>query len=751
MEHLFADVLLPLSAPPYTFAVPESLRPTIEEGCAVAVPLGMRKIYTGIVWRLHDTPPERGTVKSIIRQLYPHRMVPRSQMELWRWMSDYYMCTAGEVMRVALPSMMKAEGFSVSEFDADVFSPRTQPVVSLNPAIGGKERLDEILGSLSRARKQRAAIEDIVERVGLENIFSGYVPRSQIALSSAQLSALCDKGILTVRNLCLRQESVRPVFDLPVLTPAQREALERMDSLFESKNTVLLHGVMSSGKSEVFLTRAAQTLSSGGDVLILLPEISVTAQFADRVRKMFGESVMLYHSRLTDRARAQAYVDIMRAETPRIVVGVRSAMFLPLKSLKLIVVDEEHDSSYKQQDPAPRYNARDAAQMLARFSGAKTILSSATPSLESYSNAASGRYGLVRLSERYGNSPSPQIVVSDTLRSVKRGERKLHFNKELLDAMSAAVDSGRQLLLFQNRRGMAPYVECAECGWSARCSWCGVAMSLHSDGLRCHYCGRTSPVPASCPSCGKHSVRPCGFGTEKIEQSLSDLMPFARVARLDRDTATSSAAYARMIGDFEKGNTDILVGTQIVSKGFDFEKLSVVGVLNADNLLNFPDFRASERAFATLTQISGRAGRRSERGEVVIQTSQKDNPVIGYVVSGDYDAFAQYALRERAVFGYPPYSRLVSVSVRHKDRNICMKASQEAARRLRAVFGGGVLGPQAPIVEFVAGKYCQVIMIKIGRSSSHSAACGRLAQIIRAVADDADFKGVAVVPDVDPQ
>lgn len=749
MARRFADVLLPLAAPMYTFSIPDSLSERIGEGCLVAVPLGARKIYTGVVWRMHSTPPQHETVKPILGILYPERAVSASQMKFWEWMAEYYMCRTGEVMRSALPARLKAEGFSAEEFEADVFSPRKQRFVALGPEVRSLENLDKILAAMKRSPKRRAAVQDLAARLG-SSPFEGRVPRNFVSLNTEQLSALERQGILRVFE-DEPSQSGQPSFELPALTEAQNEASKQIETCFADKDTVLLHGVMSSGKSEVFLSLAARTLSAGGDVLVLLPEISVTAQFVRRVQRIFGEDgVTLYHSGLTDRARAEAYVRIMRAGTPQIVVGTRSALFLPFRSLRLIVVDEEHDSSYKQADPAPRYSGRDAALMLARICGAKSILSSATPSLESYSNALGGRYGLVRLTQRYGDSPAPQIVLSDTSRAVRRGERKLHFNKQLIDATAGAVEEGRQVLLFQNRRGLAPYVECTECGWSARCEMCGVAMTLHSDGLRCHYCGRTAPMPEICPSCSKRAVAACGFGTEKIEDVLARLLPFARTARLDRDTATSEAAYRRTVDDFENGRTDILVGTQIITKGFDFERLSVVGVLNADNLLNFPDFRASERAFATLTQISGRAGRRNVRGTVIIQTSQPENPVLQQVVAGDYEAFARDALHERAVFGYPPYSRIVSITLRHADSRTLCDAAQDTAARLRTVFGADVLGPQAPAVEFTAGRHNSVIMVKVRRDVPMSEARRSIAAAIEAVSRDKRYKGIHIIPNVDP-
>ncbi len=536
-----------------------------------------------------------------------------------------------------------------------------------------------------------------------------------------------------------------------------------------------MFGVPSSGKSEIAFHAIASTLAKGRDVLLLLPEISLTTQFIKRVRKVFGEQAVVYHSGLSDRRRAETYLRLVRSGGGSLIVGARSALFLPMKRLGLVVVDEEQDASYKQQDPAPRYNARDAAVVLAHLhgGGARVVLMSATPSLETWMNATSGKYGLVRLTERFGGTLPPSVMISDTLRAVKRGERRSHFNKELLDRIGGALSRGEQVILFQNRRGIAPYIECTGCGWVPRCNHCGIPMSVHRGALQCHYCGASSELPSVCPSCGDMSLTTRGFGTEKIEEELARLFPSARASRLDRDSAGSERAYSRIINDFEHGAADILVGTQMITKGLDFAGVSLVGVLNADNLLNYPDFRASERAYQLIAQVAGRAGRREARGEVVIQTASPGNPVIGRAAAGDYEAMTAELLAERAMYGYPPYSRLISVMLRHADREVLSAAARRFRELLRVSldhpaasrhpFMGGepalrhpaaesvaVLGPQPPVVEKIKGEYALLFLLKVPRSEPMSAVRETLQSAIRTLLTDPAFRKVTVTPNVDP-
>ena len=761
----FADIVLPLAQPAYTFAVPEGM--TLAEGQAVLVQFGANRYYTGIVWRLHDRRPDFRRIKPVLRPLYGVQLLGEEQRRFWEWVASYYMCSLGEVMRVALPALMKPSGSSEEEFAAGEFRPRSETWFSLREEFRSEERLHELFEKLGRrAPRQYEALLEIVAALLPDPQNAAGIPASDNALattaacsdvvpeaagtpsdtapmaadaasaptsgdpsesssdapseggtsaSDASLSASCDaeallaaplppealagaiprrllaaerpvlhqlerKGVIRTEERERQPGAAQDVrFRLPTLSPAQGRCLTQIRELFASRTGVLLHGVTGSGKTEIYIHLIAETLRCGDDVLLLVPEIALTAQLVERMERIFGSRVTVYHSRLTERARTETYLRLCRSEGGEFVVGARSALFLPLRRLRLVVVDEEHDTSYKQSDPAPRYNARDCAVVAASLFGGHVLLGSATPSLETWLNAARGKYGKVVLGERYGEARPPRIVISDTLRAVKRGERKAHFNKQLLDAIGERLDRGEQVMLFQNRRGFSPYVECPECGWTARCPNCNVTLTYHRGGsserLVCHYCGHTEAVPVKCPACRVTDLAPRGFGTEKVEEEIARLFPRARVARLDRDSVTSECAFRSIVAGFARHDTDILVGTQMISKGFDFGGVSLVGILNADNLVNSPDFRATERAFQLMTQVAGRAGRRAVPGEVIIQTSDPASPVIRQVAASDYEAMARQQLAERHTFFYPPYARLVALTLRHRDLNIPYSAS----------------------------------------------------------------------------
>ena len=762
----YAEIVLPIAGPCYTFAVPPELAEGIRPGSAVSVQFGPRKITTGIVRSLsHEKPPYKN-IKPVLSLLFPEPVVDAAQMQLWEWMSAYYMCTLGEVMRVALPSMLKPSGFSAEEFSQDEFRPRTVRFAALSPAVRTEQQLHETCEKLRRkAPKQYDALVGLIDRLGKE-VFTGDVPRNALKSETAALAALQKKGFITLTEREVEgAKFAEEIFPLPRLTDAQQTAFEGLREVLRHRETALLFGVPSSGKSEVCFHAIAATLARGRDVLLLLPEISLSTQFVRRVRNVFGDRVMLYHSGLTDRRRAEVYVRLMKAEGGSLVVGVRSSVFLPLRRLGLVVVDEEQDGSYKQQDPAPRYNARDTAIVLARLHNARVILASATPSLETWTNGGNGhsesgnghggtnnaKYGFVELSERFGDAPAPEVIISDTIRSVKRGERRSHFNKELLDRISQTLARGEQAILFQNRRGIAPYLECADCGSVPRCGHCGIPMTVHRSTLRCHYCGAQEALPSVCPKCGGMNLSTRGFGTEKIEEELARLFTQARIARLDRDSAGSETAYNRIINGFEHGATDILVGTQMVTKGLDFAGVSLVGILNADNLLNHPDFRASERAYQLIAQVAGRAGRRDKRGEVVIQTADPGNRIICQAAATDFRGMAADILAERASFMYPPYTRLVSVMLRHADRDVLYAAARHYGDILRSAFRDRLLGPQPPVVEKIKGEYALVYLLKIPRNRAMSEIRETLAVAAKTLAADPHFRRVTVTPNVDPQ
>lgn len=749
----YADIILPLAQPAYTFAVPEGME--VAAGQAVAVQFGARKFYTGIVWRVHDRRPDFKRIKSIERVLYDGPLLSARQMAFWEWVASYYMCSVGEVMRVALPALMKPSGNSEEEFAEEEFRPRTECYVSLARELHDEVRFNEICEKLERrAPKQYEALLELAAADDETRIATGEVARRLLRADYAVLHTLERKGLVVSTQRERTVERGGSAFRLPELTSGQQSALDALREQYAAgKTTALLQGVTGSGKTEIYIHLIAEVLARGGDVLLLVPEIALTAQLIGRMERIFGSRVTPYHSKLTARRRTETYLRLNRSEGGEFVVGVRSSIFLPLKRLQLVVVDEEHDASYKQAEPAPRYNARDCAAVMARLFEGRALLGSATPSLETWLNAASGKYGRAVLTERYGDARPPEIFVSDTLRAAKRGERKAHFNKLLLDKIAETLDRGEQVMLFQNRRGFSPYVECSECGWTARCPHCNVTLTYHKGGrkLVCHYCGHTEDVPAKCPSCKVSDVIPMGFGTEKVEEEISRIFPEARVARLDRDSVTSERAFNAIIADFESRRTDILVGTQMITKGFDFAGVSLVGILNADNLLNNPDFRAAERAFQLMTQVAGRAGRRSDGGEVVIQTSEPGHPVIRQVVAGDFDDMARAQLAEREAFFYPPYARLTSLLLRHRDPAVLRSGVMELAARLRVRFGRRLLGPMTPPVDRIRGEYLVGLLLKIESGASSARARELLAAELKTFAENPAYKAVTVVVNVDPQ
>ena len=738
MQYRYADIILPLAQPAYTFAV--GAIESLSEGDAVAVQFGARAVYTGIVLRLHNTPPARGEAKPIIERLYERPLLSSLQIKFWQWLADYYMCHIGEVMRIALPSTIKPHARTSDEFRP--YMPEQERMLRLESS-----RLDDeaVAKSLGRAPRRRAVVEQLREG-------GGELPRSVVDADAATIAALVKMGVVTTFER-EAQPSLPPIEEpaLPLLSEPQTEALGALREALQTHNTALLHGVTSSGKTEIYAHLMAETLNRGEDVLFLVPEISLTTQLVARLRQMFGKRVTSYHSRLTPSRRTHTYMDVLRSPSGNLVVGPRSALFLPFERLGLVVIDEEHDASYKQTEPSPRYNGRDSAIMLAAMHGAKCVMGSATPSIESYANVLSGKYASVSLSARYGEAQPPRIIISDTIRAVKRGERKSHFNKVLLDKIAERLECGEQVMLFQNRRGYAPYVECPECGWTARCPHCNVSLTQHRAGgvMQCHYCGYKSPTPSRCPACRRAEVRPMGFGTERIEEVVGELFPSARVLRLDGDTATSDGAYNRIISAFAAREADILIGTQIISKGLDFDGVTLIGILNADNLLNAPDFRAAERAWQTIVQIAGRAGRRNARGEVVVQTAEPSHPLFAMLDEACYEQMAATLLAERKMFSYPPYSRLIRITLRDSVAERLVAASEALGRRLRERFSSRVVGPAAPLIDRIRQQYIVEIMVKIEASASAARARSIIRDEVAQIRAVSQYRQVTIICDVD--
>ncbi len=749
---LYAQVVLPLAQPLYSFSVDESL--AVEVGDAVVVQFGSSRYYTGLVWSISTERPSYPRLKPILRKLYAHPLIGESERRLWEWIADYYMCSLGEVMRLALPSLAKPSATSFVELIERAIEPPTELFISLCEELQTEESLAEYVERHKRRSPRRV---EILDRIALlveeRNACDGFVPRRLVEATSQQLMSLRAKGLIRSEQRPRERftSGATNNFLCPTLSAIQQRALDEIHSAHVKHKVALLHGVTGSGKTEIYIHLIAEELSKGRDVLVLVPEIVITSQLIERLERIFEGRTTTYHSRLTPIRRGQTFLRLAASTGGELVVGVRSSIFLPMRNPGLIVVDEEHDPGYKQSDMQPRYNARDCAVVMSRLYGANVVLGSATPSLESYMNAISGKYQYVEIKERWGSGVLPEIIVSDTIRSVKRGERKVHFNFDLIRNIERSLSANEQVILFQNRRGYAPYIQCRTCGYSPRCPHCNVTLTQHKSTSRmeCHYCGFTMERPHVCPNCETQDMSTMGFGTEKVEEEVMRLFPEARIARLDGDTSTSESAYKRIVHGFEQRQTDILVGTQILTKGFDFEGVTTVGILNADNLLSQPDFRAAERAYQLMMQVAGRAGRHNDRGRVVIQTSQPQHPVIRYVAAGDYHSMAQVELNERKAFGYPPYSHLIRFMLRNKDYELLRHAAHALAQSLNKKFGNRVMGPVSSALEMLRGEHRAEILLKIESGASMKLARHLITEVLASIAQDSTFKGVIITTDVD--
>ena len=747
---LYAQVVLPLAQPMYTFSVDEALGVGI--GDAVVVQFGSSRYYTGIVWSLSTQKPEYPRIKPILKRLYSTPLVTPEAQRLWEWIAEYYMCTIGEVMRVALPALAKPSATSLSELDERSIEPPTETFIALAEELRTEESLAAYVAKHSRKAPRRTETMDRIAALAMERKSAdGFVPRRLVDAETVHIADLKRRGLVELREAPIETTHDKNDFLLPTLSEAQQRALDAIDEAHRNNKVALLHGVTGSGKTEIYIDLIARTLAEGRDVLVLVPEIVITSQLVERLERIFEGRTTTYHSRLTPLRRGETFLRLASSEGGELIVGVRSAIFLPMKRPGLIVVDEEHDANYKQTDPAPRYNARDMAVVMGRIYGAKVVLGSATPSLESLHNATTGKYAYVELTERWGEAVLPEVIISDTIRAVKRNERKTHFNLELLQNINRSLSAGEQAILFQNRRGYAPYIQCRTCGYSPRCPHCNVTLTRHkaTDRMECHYCGYNMPAPKMCPNCEVQDMALMGFGTEKVAEEISRLMPEARIERLDGDTSTSERAFKRIVTRFDNGEADILVGTQILTKGFDFGGVTTVGILNADNLLTMPDFRASERAFQLMMQVAGRAGRRNDRGRVVIQTSQPKHPVIRFVASGDYHAMANSELAERRAFGYPPYSHLIRLLIRHEEYNLLHHAAHALATVMRKKFGSRVMGPVSAALEMLRGEHRAEILLKIESGASMQRARTLLSEAIASVESDPKYKTVKISVDVD--
>jgi len=811
-QNTFVDVVLPLALPrPYTYSLTSKHLPEAEIGKRVVVQLGQRKLYTGIVVKIHTNQPEYQT-KEIVDFLDLEPIVYQNQLNFWKWISDYYMCFLGDVMNAAVPSSLKVESETKiiankkQSFDWNQLSDqeflimealenrsdltiveagkilalhnpmrivktllekelllleeevsenaqaKTHPVIFI-PQKHSEDELNRIFESLSRSPKQSALLLAYFQL----NIKykDGRVPERKL-LGTASATKQSLKGLIE-KQILYRDEQLAPAeenFNIGniALSKAQKSALQQIKESFAAKTPVLLHGVTSSGKTEIYITLIQKALQKHKRALYLVPEISLTTQLINRLQKHFGESAVVYHSRISQRERLAVYNRLLTEDKPIVLLGARSALLLPLNDLGIVIIDEEHDASFKQQDPAPRYQARDAALILAQLQDCPILMGSATPSAESYNNALEGKYTLVALTERFGGVNMPEIEVVDIRKETLWKTMRGHYSPQLFAEIEEALQTEKRVILFQNRRGYTPVVQCTSCGHTHECVNCDITLTYHkfAHKLKCHYCGYSVNPPSTCPQCHSTELKEVGFGTEKLEEEIQTLLPNATIARMDLDSTRKKNAFNKLIQRFEDGEIDILIGTQMVTKGLDFDDVKLVGILNADSMLHYPDFRAQERAFQLMEQVAGRAGRRSDRGRVTIQSFKPDHRIINHVLKHDYKNMMAEQLLERKIFKYPPFTRLIHIDLRHRDYQVLDAVSSYFASELRQQFKEMVLGPEYPANKRLKGIYHKSILLKLDRSVSVAKVKQFIWQLHQHTLQHAAFKSVKIVFDVDP-
>lgn len=741
---LFADVVLPLPlAKSFTYAVPAEMQKKIGIGFRVVVPFGKRKFYTAVILRLHHNAPKGVEVKEIHSLSDSHPVVNEHQIRLWEWVSFYYLSPLGDVYKAAVPSMLKPQDLE------EKYKSKTEVFIRLNTGIHDIGRLT------GRAKKQAAlyhALRQLFSEEGTESI-----PKKEITArtgySNTVLKGLTEKNIVIqyaeeVSRIDTHTVSSRKAFKLNV---HQQKALEEINRCFEEKNVCLLHGVTSSGKTEIYVHLIEEQLKRGEQTLYLVPEIALTTQLTSRLQAVFGDKLGIYHSKINDNERTEIWQKMLSDSPYEIVIGVRSSLFVPFQRLSLVIVDEEHETSYKQQEPAPRYHARDTAIVLAQTFGAKTLLGSATPSIETFYNAKTGKYGLVTLEKRFENVELPRITLENTRELRRTKKMKTLLAPGLIEKINTALGSGEQVILFRNRRGFAPMLECKLCGWTPKCSHCDVSLTYHKnrEELKCHYCNKAYKPVSECPVCHEKSIEPVGMGTEKLEEEVTQLFPGATVARMDTDTTRGKYTYEKIISDFQKKKVQILVGTQMLSKGLDFDNVSIVGIVSADGLLNRPDFRSHERGFQLMLQAAGRAGRRNRQGEVVIQTADPGQPVYRYLEANDYEGFYHSQLAERKLFNYPPYKRLISIVFKYKDEHKVESGSAFFARLLKQSLGEMVLGPNKPLISRIQRCHIRQVLLKLDNHLSPAKTRQFIKSVESRFRENPDFKYIVMYYDVD--
>lgn len=771
----YVEVILPLPLEgTFTYVVPDALLDKVVPCVRLLVPFGKTKTYIGICDTYPTDHPNNNDdndgieYKAILAILDDGPVLLPQQLQLWHWIANYYMSPIGDVYKAALPSGLKGE---------DTYKPHTEEYVCLGKQFRGEQELHIALDGLARATKQQKVLMSYLELSGIANVpelvstdvtqtdnkqhnqlraVSKDELRNTTHCSLAIINSLIEKGILQtyrkeVSRLNNGYDKLQPNA-IHALNDAQSIAYDKILLQMMAHNVTLLHGVTSSGKTEIYIHLIFKALQEHKQVLYLLPEIALTVQITNRLRCVFGNKLGIYHSRYNDEERVEIWQKQLSNEPYEVILGARSAVFLPFQRLGLVIIDEEHENSFKQQDPAPRYHARSVAIVLAQMYGAKTLLGTATPSIESYRNAQLGKYGLVTLSQRYKDIQLPTIEVVD-IKDLRR--RKLMsgpFSPRLIAAVRDALQRGEQAILFQNRRGFAPMIECRTCGWVPHCPNCDVSLTYHKsmNVLTCHYCGYTERVPEQCPNCESKDIKGRGYGTEKIEDEIMEVFPDARIARMDLDTTRTKNAYERLINDFSAGKTNLLIGTQMVSKGLDFDHVSVVGILDADNMLNYPDFRAYEHAFTMMAQVSGRAGRKGKQGLVILQTKNPELPVIQQVVNNSYTAFYKSQLEERTAFHYPPFFHLIYIYIKHRNNDIVESASMELGSRIREIFGNRVLGPDKPTVARVKTLHIRKIMLKLENGIDYKLAKQYLRSIRDTMMKEKRYGALTIYFDVDP-
>lgn len=806
------EVILPLAIPKtYTYSVPSHLQKKIKTGCRAEVIFGKNKKYAGIIKSVSKIKPAYET-KEIINVIDEEPIVYPPQLSLWKWISDYYMCSEGEVMSAALPTHLKLSsetiliyneeyGDDFSELDNEAYlvaeallikkelrltevqmvtdtihvyplikklidkkvcfvweafnnnyKEKKENFIFLNPEFNNDDKLNELLNN-SKAPKQMELLLSFLHLIKTQGEVSQTELLKKSGASASQLKGLIDKNVLFAEKKSIdRLKSIPKKSDTSFeLNDSQKKILEEIEIAFVQKDVCLLHGITSSGKTQLYIKQIEKFITQGKQALYLLPEITLTAQIIRRLQINFGGNIAIYHSKFNNNERVELWNKIKTGEI-KIVLGARSALFLPFKNLGLIIVDEEHDPSFKQQEPAPRYNARDAAVFYASLFNAKVLMGSATPSVESYYNALKNKYALVHLNERYGGIKLPEIKIIDTKTVAASKKGKVMISPQLKAAMEEVLQNDRQIILFQNRRGYAPFLICGTCGFIPRCKNCDVTLTLHkfSNKLHCHYCGNTYPKLNTCPACGSVNWMEKNFGTEKIEEELLDDFSKNKIARMDVDAVRGKNAHDILIKLFEQHRIDILVGTQMVVKGLDFEKVSLVGILDADGLLSFADFRVNERAFQLMEQVSGRAGRKTEQGLVLIQASKINHPVLLFLQEHDYKKFYENEIAMRKQFFYPPFSRLIRLTLKHKIKETVYEAAEQLDNLLKKNFQN-LIGPAAPIINRVRSMYLMEIVIKLSKDAKQIEAQKKvITNYINLLKADKKFRSVVVIPDVDP-